>query len=251
MEVIFSFYSKYDQFDYWTGQYRENNLMFMELAIKLARQFYPVTMYTDEKQAKRFKHLVDDIKILNTQGSKYKIWSQAKFEAIERHEGNFLHLDGDLFLDEKLNIPDGDIYYDHTETTLYESYYKHNLELFDKEGIKKVFPEWTKKYTGAYNIGALGFKNNSIKELYLDRYYRQLDWLYNELPIEKHHGVTSMTIGEHSLACIANHHNLTGVPLAEHNGYLHMFSSRKHLPAFVNFVKEYNKKEFKKYYELH
>lgn len=250
MEAIFSFYSKYDEFDYWKGKNRENNLMFMELAIKLARQYYPVTMYTDENTAKRFSGIVDEIKILNTQGSKYKIWSQAKFEAIERHTGEFLHLDGDLFLDAPLVMPPGDIYYDHTETTLYETYYKHNLELFDKEGIGKVFPEWSKVYTGAYNIGALGFKKDSIKQLYLDRYYKQLEWLYNDLPLEKHHGVTSMTIGEHSLACIANYHKLKGVPLAEHNGYLHMFSNRKHLPAFVNFVKEYNKKEFKKYYEL-
>lgn len=251
MELIYSFYSNFNKYDYWKGKNRENNLLYLELSIKLARQFYPVTLYTDEETAKRFINLVDDIKILNVKDSNYKIWSQAKFEAIERHEGEFLHIDGDLFMTEPLVIPQGDIYYDHTETGLYESYYKYNLELFDKKGIKKVFPEWTTEYTGAFNIGILGFKNNSIKQLYLDRYYKQLDWLYSTIPVDEQVDVPSMVIGEHSLACIANAHNLTGVPLDEYNNYLHMYGRRKHQPIFTEFVKEYSKKEFKKYYEVY
>lgn len=250
MRIIYSINTGIDS-DYFNGRNLENNLLFYELSMKLARQFYPITLYTDEYGASRLGEFADEVKLLNKDPEFY-IWSEPKFEAISREEGDFLHVDGDLFIQKPFDLPYGDLYFDHIEYNLYEAYYKDNLNTFDEYGIGKVFPEWTKEYSGAFNIGIMGFRTNEIKELYLDRYYKIKEWFFNEVPpyIRDSAIVPSMTIGEHSLSCISKGHNWVSIPLNEYNGYLHMFSGRKHIPMFVELVK-YRLKygEFKTYKE--
>lgn len=248
MRIIYSLNTGIDD-PYFVGRNLENNFLFYELSIRLARQYYPVTLYTDNYGAERLGHLVDEVKFLE-KNPEFYIWSEPKFEAISREKGNFLHVDGDLFIDKPFNLPDADVYYDHTEEVLYEFYYKNNIENFDKYGVGKVFPEWTTEYTGAFNIGILGFKTEDIKNVYLDRYYKMKEWFFNEFPKDIEAPLISMTIGEHGLACICNKLGYDAVPLNEHNGYLHMYSGRKHLPMFVNIVKSYlDNNEFKTYKE--
>ena len=247
MRIIYSFNTGIEE-DYFKGDNLENNFKFYELSIKLARQFYPVTLYTDEYGAERLGHLVDEVKFLKKNPENY-IWSEPKFEAISRENGDFLHVDGDLFITEPFNLPDADLYFDHIEYQLYDFYYKDNLINFDKHGIKEVFPEWTKEYTGAFNIGILGFKTEEIKNIYLDRYYSMKDWFFNHYPLKDEAKIPSMTIGEHGLTCISDAFEWDSVPLNEHNNYLHMYSGRKHLKGFVRLVESQLKEDFKTYKE--
>lgn len=247
MRIIYSFNTGIEE-DYFKGDNLENNFKFYELSIRLARQYYPVTLYTDEYGASRLGHLVDEVKFLEKDPSNY-IWSEPKFEAISRETGDFLHLDGDLFIVKPFNKPDADLYFDHIEHGLYEIYYKDNLENFDKYGIKERFPEWSKEYTGAFNIGIMGFRNDEIKNIYLDRYYSMKEWFFNEYPLRDETVLASMTIGEHGLSCLSNEYGWESVPLIEHNQYLHMYSGRKHLKGFVKMVESQLKEEYKTYIE--
>ena len=101
----------------------------------------------------------DEVKMLKKDPENY-IWSEPKFEAISNETGNFLHVDGDLFITKPFILNDSDVYYDHTELTLHEYYYKENLKNFTDYGIDKVFPEWSSKYLGAFNIGIMGFRTD-------------------------------------------------------------------------------------------
>lgn len=248
MRIIYSLNTGIDD-PYFTGQNLENTFLQYELSMKLTRQYYPITLYTDQYGADRLGHLVDEVKFLKKNPDFY-IWSEPKFEAISRETGEFLHVDGDLYINKPFNLPDADVYYDHTEHALYEFYYKNNITNFDKYGIGGVFPEWTTEYTGAYNIGILGFKTDEIKNLYLHRYYDMKEWYFNDFPRDINSHLASMTIGEHGLTCICNAFDLNAVPLAEHNGYLHMYGARKHLPMFMEFIRSYlDNTEFKTYKE--
>ena len=203
MRIIYSFNTSVGDDDYFKGVNLEHNFLFYELSIRLCRQYYPVTLYTDEYGAERLGHLVDEVKMLKKDPENY-IWSEPKFEAISNETGDFLHVDGDLFITKPFTLNDSDVYYDHTEVTLHEYYYKENLKNFTDYGIDKVFPEWSSKYLGAFNIGIMGFRTDEIKNIYLDRYFKMKDWFYNVFPHEKVEAIIpSMTLGEHSLACLS------------------------------------------------
>lgn len=238
MQLVYSLQS-YPEDEYFGFERLENSKLFLKLAIAMAKkQGYSVALYTDSTLLEEFTPLVDNIYQLT---GRYKIWSQPKFEAIARHQGEFLHIDHDLFMTDKLNIPpDGDIIIDYVEKSLYEEYYKENIELLESYGVKDIFPEWQTHYTGALNIGVLGFRNDEIKKLYLDRYHKLLNFIQDKTLV----GVISMVVGEWSLACIANYHDLNVVEMNKHNNYLHMYSKRKHLPAFVEFAKAYYERNF-------
>lgn len=246
MRIIYSLKTNL-QSDYFAGRNLENNFKFYELSMKLTRQYYPVTLYTDEYGAQRLGDFADEVKLLENDSENY-IWSEAKFEAISRESGDFLHVDGDLFINRPFNLPDADVYYDHTEHILYDFYYKDNINNFEKYGVSKVFPEWSTEYTGAFNIGIMGFRTEEIKNLYLDRYYKMKEWFFTEFPKDIDAPLISMTIGEHGLSCLSRALEWDSIPLNEHNDYLHMYSGRKHIGMFVEFVDSYlQNHEFKTY----
>jgi len=248
MRIIYSLNTGLED-EYFKGNNLENNFKFYELSMRLSRQYYPVTLYTDQYGADRLGHLVDEVKFLEKDPENY-IWSEAKFEAISKESGEFLHVDGDLFINSPFNLPTADVYYDHTEHVLYDFYYRENIHNFDKYGVGKVFPEWSTEYTGAFNIGIMGFKTDDIKNVYLDRYYKMKEWYFNEFPKDIEAPLISMTIGEHGLSCISNKLGWDSIPLNEYNDYLHMYSGRKHIPMFVEFIDSYLKnREFKTYKE--
>lgn len=248
MRIIYSFNTSVGDDDYFKGINLEHNFLFYELSIRLCRQFYPVTLYTDEYGAERLGHLVDEVKMLKKDPENY-IWSEPKFEAISNETGEFLHVDGDLFITKPFILNDSDVYYDHTEITLHEYYYKENLKNFTDYGIGEVFPEWSSKYLGAFNIGIMGFRTDEIKNIYLDRYFKMKDWYYNVFPNEKFDSpIPSMTLGEHSLSCLSDYYNWKSTPLYDENQYLHMYGGRKHLDMFYQFAKSYlESREFKTY----
>ena len=243
VKIIYSFDTQLNG-PYFQGKNLENNLLFYELSIRLAKQYYPVTLYTDEYGEEKLGHLVDEVKLLS-KDDKFYLWSEPTFEAISREEGEFIHLDGDVFLNGPLNLPEGDVYYDCREDSLYEYYYKDNIEIFDKYGIGEVFPEWSTEYTGAFNVGLLGFGDDNIKKQFVDRFYKMKEWYYNDFPSDIKIHLATMTFEEHGLSCFCNKNNYNAVPLSQHNGYLHMFSSRKHIPMFVEFVRNYLETNFK------
>lgn len=250
MRAIYSLNTSLNE-DFFQGRNLENNFIFYELSIRLVRRYYPVTLYTDEYGAERLGHLVDEVVLLEKDPEFY-IWSEPKFEAISKEKGDFIHIDGDLFLRKPFNLPEADIYYDHLEDGLgmYEKYYQHNITNFTNHGIGDVFPEWSSEYTGAFNIGIMRFRTDEIKDIYLDRYYKMKNWFFNDFPKDIEAPLTSMTIGEHGLSCLSNHYNWTAVPLIEHNQYFHMYSGRKHNFMFVDFVKSYlDNNEFLTYKE--
>lgn len=240
MKLVYSLYSGVNS--HWLqGDFFETTLKYFELSIRLARQYHHIVLYTDEVGKSRLGHLVDEVKLLERTPD-YVLWSESQIEAISREEGQFLHIDGDVLLHDKLYLPkDVDIYYEHIEVGLYDRFYRPKIKLFSERGIQDHFPEWSTEDTGIFNIGIVGFNSEEAKKIYLDRYYSNAKWykstLLNELGIYDHSA--AMVLQQHSLTCIAKYHNFTSASLFTYNEYIHMFGRKKYRKMNVCLIESY------------
>lgn len=210
-----------------------------ELSIRLASQFYDnIVLYTDDYGAKNLSHLPVEIIILDKKPSnEYYAWSEAKFEAISKEKGDYLHIDGDIFLSHPLILEDKDIIIENREY-IWDFYYDHLFKAFNEKGVKKIFPEWGYATKTPLNIGFLKFKEDEVKELYLDRYYRLkkffVDNFINKGIYVK--GIPSLVIGQHSLDCIAEHYDYSVQVAYDNNDYAHIYGKKKYNAMYQQFI---------------
>ena len=135
--------------------YIKGQLELFQCSIKMARRFHPITLYTDERGANELGNFVNEVKFLEKNTENY-LWCEPKFEAMKRETGDFIHMDGDVFLAEPLIIPDSyDVLYDFNDGEIGDKYYANNIQVFDEWGIKEIFPHWSPIWDGAHNVGLL------------------------------------------------------------------------------------------------
>lgn len=224
-----------DSFNKWK---LEERLLLYKYSMTLAKKYYTVILYTDPFGEEQLKDYADIIVPLNKE--KDYLWSEAKLEAIDRETSASLHLDGDLFLYEKLKLPDVDICYDTNELNLFESHYKNTIELFNENKIQQVFKEWNTVFNGSFNIGVLKFRNDNIKSKYIETFRNLKKWFTINLDPEIKNQIStiraSMTLEEYSLTCLAEYYNWSSVELSKTNKYLHKWGSAKYSKEFLKKV---------------
>jgi len=222
--------------------YIKGQLQLFQCSIKMARRFHPITLYTDERGANELGHLVNEVKFLEKNTENY-LWCEPKFEAMRREEGEFLHMDGDVFISEPLILPaDYDVLYDHNDAEIGNWYYANNMDIFNDWGIKEVFPHWNPKWTGAYNVGLLAFKNPEHMKIYMDTFYAIKEFYFTKSRETGNRLILPELIMEQlSLKLLADGNGWKAMGLDRMNSYIHMYSGRKLQWGFMELIENMNK----------
>ena len=225
-----------------TESYIKHQLQLFECSIKMARRFHPITLYTDERGANELGHLVDEVKFLEKNTDNY-LWCEPKFEVFEREAGEFIHMDGDVFISEPILIPkEYDVLYDFNDIDIGDKYYHTHMNILDGWGINEVFPHWNINWSGAYNVGLISFKSPTHMKMYSDTFYTLKDFYFKN---SKQRGVKlpfiPMILEQLSLKLLSDGMSWNSVELDKLNSYIHMFSARKFSKGFMELIQTMSK----------
>lgn len=222
--------------------YIKAQLQLFQCSIKMARRFHPITLYTDERGANELGHLVDEVKFLEKNTENY-LWCEPKFEAFKREEGEYIHMDGDVFLAEPLILPNEyDVLYDFNDGEIGDFYYKNNIQIFDEWGIKEFFPHWNTNWTGAHNVGLISFKNPEHMKMYIDTFYIIKEFYFRKSRETQNRLMLPELIMEQlSLKLLAIGEGWNSISLNNMNSYIHMYSDRKLQWGFMELIENMNK----------
>lgn len=214
--------TRYDVFETIIKQYF--------LAIMKAKKYYnDVVLYTDEVGEILFKD-VCEIKLLDKNDT--YLFSEAKIEAISKESTPFIHIDGDLFLNDKLRYFNNiDLLVDHNDNNIWETYYKSTVDKLT-EDINN-FPEWGKP-NKLFCMGIAGFFNEDLRKLFIERYYTTKEaYLKNK---EKHYSLAPIVIEQYPLAVITQYHNYKFEFAEIKNKYLHLYGRQKFYKKNLDWV---------------
>jgi len=224
-----------------TESYIKKQLQLFECSIKMARRFHPVTLYTDERGANELGHLVDEVKFLEKNTDNY-LWCEPKFEVFERETGEFIHMDGDVFISEPLVIPkEYDVLYDCNEIDG-GKYYHTNMNILYGWGVKEVFPHWNINWSGAYNVGLISFKSPTHMKMYSDTFYTLKDFYFKNSKLQGDKlTYIAMTLEQLSLKLLSDGMGWNSVSMDNINSYIHMYSVRKFNKGFMELIETMSK----------
>ena len=239
MNLIYSLNTDLLKYDY-----DKNNLdkliKIYELSIKLSNKHYNTILYTDEYGASQLGNTVNDVKFLKK--DKNYLWSEAKIEALSNEPIDSILMDGDIFLESKLDyINEGVVFDEYDSQNTIDFYYSNTVKDFDKYAIKNVFPYWKTDSKKVINVGILGFFDNDLKTEYLNYYYKIKDWYFTNYPIKLHKRLDVMVIEQYSLGCMLESKSIKEQPLKIANDYSHFYSGIKYQTFFIKMVDSYLK----------
>jgi hypothetical protein len=155
-------------------------------SIECGKKFYDKTcVYTTELNYDFFKDKVDEVKLIPNDFD-YVFLGDLKYHVIETEKSPFMLIDGDLFLEEKLNIPSNcEIAVEmHINLTLKNTELKFN-ECFVNEGIKEIIPYWI-DCDISYNLGLI-YINTEKYVLDLCNDFKKVKTFYKEKIEPKYH----------------------------------------------------------------
>lgn len=99
------------------------------------------------------------------------LWDSFKFIPLANTVEDFLLLDGDIILHNRLELDQSyDVVFDTYELNNWNLLYKETVNTLDKLGIVKVIPEWNTKPVRVFNCGILKLNNKELKNLYTLRW---------------------------------------------------------------------------------
>jgi len=147
----------------WKKGFKNNHInygyveyLYKKSLIEAGKQFKKI-IYTDEESKDIFKDYVDEVKIIEPR--EFIFLADLKFYVLEKEQGEFCCIDGDLFLKRDLEIPPSDIGF---ELEFKDSIALEYSEIFVKHGIHKIIPYWgLNKFS--INLGLMYFNNDEIK----------------------------------------------------------------------------------------
>lgn len=220
--------TRYDVFDVVITQYF--------LSIQRVKKYYPdaeIILYTD-KVGKYFFKDICTIKILDK--NKSFLFSEAKIEALSREEVPFIHIDGDLFLEDKLKFsPNIDLLIDHDDNNIWEDYYRPVVDKFDLYGIKSVFPDW-RRPKRLFCMGIAGFFNKELKDRYIENYYITKDFYEGLKDKVKLYSLTPLVVEQYPLAVITHTQGYTYEFAERRNKYIHLYGKQKFYKKNVDWI---------------
>lgn len=126
---------------------------------------YNIEIYTNT-------HIFDEYSdIVNNVVDEFTFWDGFKTLPLLNNSNGIL-IDGDIIFHSKMPefTNDVDLYFDGWESWI-DLYSKCVNELTNL-GIGNIIPEWESKPQRVINIGLLKINNSSLKEVYLDRWYK-------------------------------------------------------------------------------
>ena len=170
----------------WKKGFKNNHIdygyveyLYKKSLIEAGNQFKKI-IYTDEESKDIFKDYVDEVKIIEPR--EFVFLADLKFYVLEKEQGEFCCIDGDLFLKRDLEIPPSDFGF---ELEFKDQYALEYSKIFVKHGIHNVIPYWGLNKL-SINLGLMYFNNDEIKnELVLEFkkvqkfYLEKIEPIYN------------------------------------------------------------------------
>jgi hypothetical protein len=241
MNLIYSLNTNLLKYDYDKSNL-DKLIKSYKLSIKLANKHHNTILYTDEYGASQLGSVVGDVKFLKK--DKNYLWSEAKIEALSNESiGSFI-IDGDVFLNSKLNYDtNGVVFHNYDSESAIDFYYSKAVSDFDNHSIIDVFPYWKPNCKKVINVGILGFFDDTLQKEYLDFYYKIKDWYFTKYPNKLHKRLDTMIIEQYCLGCLLESKDIKEQPLALTNDYSHFYGGIKYENFFVKMIDSYIKNE--------
>lgn len=201
----------------------------------MAKQFYPITLWTDEVGANELGDLVNEVKFLKIKEPNY-LWCEPKFEAmIEESAEESIFIDGDVFLSEPIQFKtNADVWFEHYEIKTFDFGYNPQINAFDNIEIYSYFKDWNPNLNGAYNVGILRFRNNQIMNEYRNTFYQLKKYYFDEVIKRIKLPIPEMVMEEYSLHCLSKAKNWKVEELRSFNEYFHLYGQEKYQNGFLH-----------------
>ena len=188
------------------------------VSIKKAKSLgYYCIMYTDSFSKKYFEKIVDEIHICDQYENSIQ-WDCYKVYALEDRNDDFVLIDGDVILNDKLPKFDADVVFDTYEVANWKKEYEPVIKQFTELGIGDVIEEWATERKNVFSCGILYFKNDENRKLYVQQWKKYNNFL-NEIikTNDVDRDVATMVGGQYLVTLLALHH---GYSYSNINSYL-------------------------------
>lgn len=171
----------------WKRGFKNNHVdygyieyLYKKSIIESGNQFKKI-IYTDEESKDIFKEYVDEVKIIEPR--EFVFLADLKFYVLEKEQGEFCCIDGDLFLKNDLEIPsNSNVAF---ELTFIDYHVFQYSEIFEKHGIEKIIPYWGNT-DYSINLGLMYFNNDELKNELVSEFKKVQNFYIEEIePIYK------------------------------------------------------------------
>ena len=190
----------------------QRTIDFYKLSIFKAKQLgYEVHMFTDKPDMFEADRTI----ICNPDFCGY-FWDNFKYIALGRLEEDYLLIDGDVILSERLKLPEVDVVYDADEPGEWKNGYREGVKLLTELGIDKVIPEWNPNRLVSKCVGLLRVTNPLFRSTYYDRWKTVHRFIEDN--IKEYDPVLTGVAAEYLLACMIDKYDTSHSALSEELG---------------------------------
>lgn len=192
MKLIFSFSTHIS--DYGGGRYTVNDrtdhvLKLYKISMERAKKFgHEIKFYGCNYSIDFLKGSYDSF--VNVENIQLDITDDLKVYIHTKEKAGAVTIDGDIILDSKLKInKSSDIVFDREEKIKYDSRWQQIpivLDALKKYNVEKYIDYFSLNEDYFYNVGILYFKNKTIKNIFIENWYKFKKWYMTEIePKEK------------------------------------------------------------------
>lgn len=136
-------------------------------SIKTAISFgYYTIIYCDSNISKYFKNIADEVIIVN-EFIDSLLWDSFKIKVLDERTDEFILIDGDVILHNRLPEFVDDIMFDSYEISAFKHKYKRTISNLTEMGISEYIDIWVNKQLPIISCGILSINNKKLKESYV------------------------------------------------------------------------------------
>ena len=183
MKLVYSYWSLPTSLD----EDKQNDTKWLyAISVAYAKNLgYEIVLHTDNFGAILLENIPFDEVILSLENISVDpgFWSYPKIVAIKQEKAPFIHIDGDAwiktpYLRDLLKNSDYDVAVQMVEK---DTFWDDSYEPF-KEDVQRLCPDQTHllwEHKRAYNTGIMSFKNENLKNLFIEQYESMMNQLRN------------------------------------------------------------------------
>lgn len=205
-------------------------LKLYEHSIECAKPFYQTCVYTTKSNYNFFKDKVDEVKLIPDDFD-YVFLGDLKYHVIEIEKPPFILIDGDLFINGKLNIP--------VDSKFGVEFYINNQpdnnvlkfnNCFVQEGIRDIIPYWGSGNI-SYNLGLVYINTDQyIYEMCND--FKKIKKFYKEIiepkyEFDKNNKQPSVSGAQYFFTSFLDSKGIKPYDFTSDNNFTHLIGSDK------------------------
>lgn len=164
---------------------------------------YQVEIYTNDMY---FQKYVDKLHFIERDSI---LWDSYKFIALSKRSDNFILLDGDVFLDSKVELQKGyDVLFDTYEVGNWNLLYSKEVRKLTQLDVHTIIPEWTNTPQKVMSCGFLYFNDLNFRQIYLDRWLKLEEFITNNQTDLDTYKSTAVA-AQYLLTVLVNYYNIS------------------------------------------